>query len=335
LLWARRVAIIYVLLEGWAMEYRKLGNSEIAVSVQGFGCWAMGGVGWGPVDDRESIAAVQRARDLGVNFFDTADAYGFGHSEEVLAKALGKDRSGLVVATKGGLAWDDRGRIRHNCRPEYLQQALEASLRRLKVDCIDLYQIHWPDPEVPVEDTIGWAFDQVAAGKIQAVGVSNYNVEQLQRALAVGPIASLQPPYSLIDRRIEKEILPFCREVGLGVVCYSPLEMGILTGKFGPDTKFTGWRATNAKFQGQRYLANLRVVERMKPIAAKRGITVGQLALAWVVAQEGVTSAIVGAKRPSQVDENVGAAGVELSPEDQAELDRIVEEELGELAREE
>ncbi|MFQ5892804.1 MAG: aldo/keto reductase [Nitrospinota bacterium] len=311
------------------MEYRPLGPSELTISIQGLGCWAMGGKGWGPVDDTESIAAVHRARDRGVTFFDTADAYGFGHSEAILAQALGPDRSGLVVATKGGLAWDDRGRIRHDCSPGHLQGALEASLRRLRVERIDLYQIHWPDPDVPVEETIGWAFDQVSAGKIHAVGVSNYDTEQMERALSVGPIASLQPPYSLLDRGVETAILPFCRKKSIGVVCYSPLGMGLLTGKFGPESIFSGWRASDEKFQAERYRANLRVVERLKPLAAQMGLTVGQLALAWVMGRPGVTSAIVGAKRPEQVDENVQAVGTVLDEAEEATMDEIGREELG------
>lgn len=311
------------------MEYRPLGRSGLTISIQGFGCWAMGGAGWGPVDDDESISAVHRARDHGINFFDTADAYGFGHSEKVLAKALGKDRGGLVVATKGGLAWDEQGRIRHDCTPEYLQDALEASLGRLQVERIDLYQIHWPDPAVAVEDTIGWAFDQVAAGKIHAVGVSNYDTDQMGCALSAGPIVSLQPPYSLLDRSIEEAILPFCRNEDIGVVAYSPLGMGLLTGKFTPESSFTGWRAINEHFQGERYLSSLRVVERLGPLAEKRGVTVGQFALAWVMGQPGVTSAIVGAKRPEQVDENAAAAGTLLDEEERASADAIVREELG------
>lgn len=313
------------------MEYRSLGQSDLAISIQGFGCWAMGGKGWGPVNDEESIAAVHRARDLGVNFFDTADAYGFGHSEEILAKALGKDRNGLVVATKGGLAWDERGRIRHDCSPSHLQMALEDSLRRLRVERIDLYQVHWPDPSLPVEETIGWAFDQVAAGNIHAVGVSNYDVDQMKRALAVGPIVCLQPPYSLLDRQTEEATLPFCREAAIGVVCYSPLGMGLLTGKFGPDSTFTGWRATYESFQGERYQANLRVVEALRPLAEKKRVTVGQLALAWVMGQPGVSSAIVGAKRPEQVEENVGAVETKLDEAESAAIVDIVNHELGSL----
>jgi aryl-alcohol dehydrogenase-like predicted oxidoreductase len=316
------------------MECRPLGKSGLNISIQGFGCWAMGGSGWGDVDDNESIAAVHRAREHGINFFDTADAYGFGHSEQVLAKALGKDHSGLVVATKGGLAWDDQGRIRNDCSPEYLQGALEESLKRLKVERIDLYQIHWPDPSVPVEDTIGWAFDQVAAGKIHSVGVSNYDTKQMGRALSVGPIVSLQPPYSLLDRSIEEAILPFCRKEEIGVVAYSPLGMGLLTGKFAPESTFTGWRAIFEYFKGERYQANLRVVERLRALAEKRGVTVGQFALAWVMGQPGVTSAIVGAKRPDQVDENAGAAGVLLDEEELSSADAIAREELGSLDEE-
>jgi aryl-alcohol dehydrogenase-like predicted oxidoreductase len=289
-------------------------------------------MGWGPVDDRESIEAVKLARERGVNLFDTADAYGFGHSEEVLAKALGKDREGLIVATKGGLAWDDQGRIRHDCSPQYLQRALDASLKRLKTERIDLYQMHWPDPDVPVEETIGWAFDQVAAGKIFTVGVSNYDVELLQRSLAVGPIASLQPPYSIVDRGIEESILPFCNEMGIGAICYSPLAMGLLTGKFGPETSFTGWRASFDYFLGERYEANLRVVERLKPLVENHGLTLGQYALAWVMGRPGVTSAIVGAKRPSQVEENLGAVGAQLDDKEIEAVEKIFQEELGSLS---
>lgn len=320
------------------MEYRKLGNTDLNLSVIGFGCWAMGG-GWGQTDDRESIAAVRRALDLGVNFFDTADIYGFGHSEEVLAEALGSRRKDVIVATKGGLAWDEHGCLFRSSGRHHIMNAVESSLRRLKTDYIDLYQIHWPDSHTPFETTMRVLDDLIKSGKVRYVGVSNFTVRQMKECMKIRPIHSLQPPYNMLMRDIEKDLLPFCKKNGIGVVAYGPLAYGLLTGKFTEDTEFpkTDWRSGSLfpdpgdwqrhidLFHGRQFRRNLKIVEKLKKIADKHGKTVGQLAIAWVLSNPSVTSAIVGAKRPSQIEENVGGAGWQISKEELLRIDEILD----------
>ncbi len=319
------------------MEYRRLGNSDLKLSAIGFGCWAMGG-GWGQTDDRESIAAVKRALDLGINFFDTADIYGFGHSEKMLSKALGSRRKDVIIATKGGLAWDEHGCIFRSSSKCHIMQAVEASLKRLKTDYIDLYQIHWPDYHTSFEITMKVLDDLIKSGKVRYVGVSNFTVKQMKECMKVRPIHSLQPPYNVLMRDVEKGALPFCRRNGIGVVAYGPLAYGILTGKFTRDTKFpeTDWRSGGLfpdpgdwqrhidLFHGKQFRRNLKIVEKVKKIADKHRKTVGQLAIAWVLSNPAVTSAIVGAKRPSQLEENVGGAGWEITKEEFSRVDEIL-----------
>ena len=308
------------------MEYRNLGATDLRISTVSFGCWAMGGVWWGKVDDDESIAAVRGALDLGVNFFDTADVYGFGHSEEILAKALGSRRNQVYVATKGGLEWDDKNNITPNNSRAHILSAAEASLRRLKTDAIDLYQIHWPDPKVPIAETATACLELLNSGKVRAVGVSNFSASQMAEWREVAPLHSLQPPYSLLDRAVEAEILPYCLENNIGVIVYSPLQRGILTGKFTADSKFGSddLRSGDKGYQGEDFERNLAIVEELKRLAAKASKTVGQLAIAWVLSNPAVTSAIVGAKRPSQVEENVGGAGWALTEAQKAEIEQII-----------
>ncbi|MGH7792194.1 MAG: aldo/keto reductase, partial [Thermodesulfobacteriota bacterium] len=277
------------------MEYRRLGNTDLKLSEIGFGCWAMGG-GWGQIDDRESIATVRRAIDLEINFFDTADIYGFGHSEKMLAEALSARRKDVIVATKVGLAWDQHGCLFRSSSRYHIMQAVEASLRRLKTDYIDLYQIHWPDSNTPFETTMKTMDDLVKSGKVRYVGVSNFTVKQTKECMKVRTIESHQPPYNLFMRDIEKDLLPFCRRNGIGVIAYGPLAYGLLTGKFTKDTKFpeTDWRSGRLfpdpgdwqphidLFHGKQFKRNLKIVEKLKKIVNSQGKTVGQLAIAWV-----------------------------------------------------
>jgi len=319
------------------MEYRRLGDTDLEISEIGFGCWAMGG-GWGQIDDKESIAAARRALDLGMNFFDTADIYGFGHSEEVLAKALGARRKDVIVATKVGLAWDIHGCMFRASYRSHIMKGVEASLVRLKTDYIDLYQVHWPDPNTPFEETMRVMDDLVKVGKIRYIGVSNFTVPQIKKCLKARRIHSLQPPYNIFMREVEDELLPFCKKNGIGIVTYGPLAYGLLTGKYTKKTKFpkNDWRSGELfdepgdwqphidLFHGEKFLRNLAIVEKLKKIAKRRGKTVGQLAIVWVLSNPAVTSAIIGAKRPSQVEENVGGAGWRLTGEELGEIQDIL-----------
>jgi aryl-alcohol dehydrogenase-like predicted oxidoreductase len=292
------------------MEKRRLGFTDIELTIIGFGAWAIGGDGWqfswGPQDDAESIATIQRALDLGINWIDTAPAYGLGRSEEVVGRAIKGRRDEVFVATKCGLDWDDQGNVRRDARPSRIRREVEESLRRLNVDVIDLYQIHWPDLDTPIEESWGTMADLIYEGKVRAIGVSNFTVPQLQRAMRVAPVASLQPPYSLLRRDVEAELLPFCRENNIGVVAYSPMQSGLLTDRFDP-ARLTAddWRLRD--FSEEDFARARALVDQLSPLAAESGRTMAQLSVAWVNAQAGLTAAIVGARRPDQIEETVKA----------------------------
>ncbi len=310
------------------MQQRKLGYTDAQLSVIGFGAWAIGGggweYGWGPQDDADSIATIRRGLDLGINWIDTAAVYGLGRSEEVVGRAVAGRRDQVFIATKCGMEWDAQGNVRRNSRPERIRREVADSLRRLNVEVIDLYQIHWPDPNTPLEDSWGTMADLVREGKARYIGVSNFTVEQMQRCLAVHPIASLQPPYSLLDRAIEEAILPFCREQNIGVVAYSPMRSGLLTDRFDPARLAPDdWRRRD--FSEQDFAQAGALVERLRPIASRHGRTVAQLAVAWVKQQPGVTAAIVGARRPGQIEETVVAGDWELSQEDLAAISEALD----------
>ncbi len=313
------------------MERRKLGNTGLELTVIGFGAWAIGGgnwrFGWGPQDDREAVDAIRRALDLGVNWVDTAAVYGLGHSEELVARALSGRRDQVLIATKCSLIWNDRGEISSSLARESVRRECEASLRRLQTDHVDLYQIHWPNDEPRIEEgweELGRLIDE---GKVRYGGVSNFNVNQMKRAQAVRPIASLQPPYSMIRREVEGASLAYCAAHGIGVVAYSPMQSGLLTGSFDRARLADGdWRLRDPEFLEPALGATLELVEQLRPIAAGHAKSVAELAIAWVLRRPEVTSAIVGARRPSQIEQTVGAAGWVLSAEELAVIDRLLEQ---------
>jgi aryl-alcohol dehydrogenase-like predicted oxidoreductase len=320
------------------MQPRRLGTSEVSVSPIIFGAWAIGGWMWGGTDEREAIDAIRAAFDHGVNTIDTAAIYGQGYSEELVGRAIkGLPRDKVVLATKCGRRWDtpDTGSdpwnyqdrhgnpvtIRSNSRPESIAHECEQSLRRLGVDVIDLYQIHWPDRTTPVEESMRALERLRQEGKIRAFGVSNFDIEWLRKARDAAPnLASLQPPYSLIQRQIESQILPFCRQNSIGVIVYSPMERGLLTGKVGPDRKFPegDHRATHKFFTPENRQRVLDTLERVKPIAERHGVSYAQLAINWTVHEPGVTAALVGARNAQQAAHNAEALSFRLTPDEQA-----------------
>jgi aryl-alcohol dehydrogenase-like predicted oxidoreductase len=316
------------------MQQRRLGSQGPQLTTIGFGAWAVGGPGgkfnWGPQDDQESIAAIHAAIDAGINWIDTAAVYGFGHSEEVVGQALRGRRGQALVATKCGRVWDADGNVDYNLRPEHMRGELENSLRRLGVEAIDLYQIHWPDPNTPIEESWGQMARFVEEGKVRYIGVSNFDVPLLERCEAIRHVDSLQPPFSLLRRDVAAEILPYCATHGIGVVPYSPMQSGLLSGSFDAGRLApSDWRRNNAFFQEPNLSRNLAFVERLRPIAERHGKSVGQLAVAWVLSHPAVTSAIVGARRPEQVAENVGAADLALSESDLAEIESAHAQMIG------
>lgn len=298
------------------MQYRKLGSSGLMVSEIGYGGWAMGKWMWGDdVVDEESIAAVHRALELGINFFDTAAVYGEGHSERVLGKALVGRRDEVIIATKCGRICADDGSMCNDSRPASINAECEQSLRNLQTDFIDLYQVHWPDEKVPYEETMAALMKLREQGKIRHIGVSNFTVPMVERMMAAGELVSLQPPYSLLRRGIEAESLPFCRQHDLAVLAYSPMQRGLLTGKYGPGATFpdSDSRSRDPLFQGERLAQIAAAVEQMGQMAAAHGRTAAQMAIAWVLHQPGLTVALCGAKRASHIEESAGAAEWKLS----------------------
>jgi aryl-alcohol dehydrogenase-like predicted oxidoreductase len=316
------------------MQTRKLGYTDLYLTTVGLGTWAIGGggwaYGWGPQDDTDSIRAIQRALDLGINWIDTAAVYGLGHSEEIVGKAIRGRRDQVIIATKCGLVWDEGSTTPYGRLKAWsVRQEVEASLRRLGVDVIDLYQIHWPNPDEDIEEAWATIADLVREGKVRYAGVSNFSVEQMKRIQPIHPIASLQPPYNMLRRDIEAEILPFCAANNIGVIVYSPMASGVLTEKFSrqwvaslPDDD---WRKKySGHLQEPELSANLALVEGLKAIAARYGRTVSQLAIAWTLRRPEVTAAIVGARRPEQIEQTAPASDWVLPPEVLAEIDDLL-----------
>ncbi|WP_330255827.1 aldo/keto reductase [Nocardia sp. NBC_00565] len=310
------------------MKTTTLGTSGLLVSRIAFGTWQLGGE-WGYFDETAAITAIRRARELGVNFFDTAQAYGFGASEQLLGKALRHElttaRDELVIATKGGLRRTETGMVR-DASPDWLRRGVDASLTALGLDHIDLYQVHWPDPAVPAAETAGALAELIAAGKIRHVGVSNYDAGQVAEFSATLPVESVQPPYHLFRREAEDELLPYCRAHHLGVLVYGPLAHGLLTGTLSTYSIFADddWRSSSSVFTGDTYERNLATVQALQTFAGERGITVSQLAIAWTLANPAVHVAIVGARRADHVQDSLGAADVALSADDLDEIDKIM-----------
>ena len=312
------------------MDTRQLGQTDLHITPIGFGAWAIGGGewagGWGAQDDQESIAAIQRALDLGINWIDTAPAYGLGRSEEVVARALKGRSERPYIFTKCAIRWREDRSIYNSLTAASVREEVENSLRRLQTDVIDLYQIHWPDPANEIEEAWSTMADLQREGKIRYLGVSNFSVEQLRRMQAIAPVASLQPPYSLLKPQVEDELLPFCLEQQIGVIVYSPMMSGLLTGKMTRERIMNmpddDWRRNAPEFQEPQLTRNLELVEVLRSIGERHGRSPGEVAIAWTLRHPAVTGAIVGARRPSQIEGTVGAADFRLSPEELAEIDQ-------------
>jgi len=314
------------------METKQLGNSDLRITPVGYGAWAIGGSGWqfawGAQDDEDSIAAIHRALELGVNWIDTAAVYGLGHSEEVVSRALQSwSGSKPYVFTKCGVTWDAKGNVRHFLSAPSVRAEAENSLRRLKVDVIDLYQIHWPpDPDSP-ELEAAWSTlaDLKREGKVRWIGVSNFNVKQLRRAKAIAPVTSLQPPYSLINRSVEEDILPYCLRENIGVIVYSPMASGLLTGAMTRERAAKlpkdDWRSSNPEFTEPKLSRNLELVERLREIGKRHGRTPGEVAIAWTLRNPAVTGAIVGARNARQAAGVMRAGELRLTDKEVNELE--------------
>lgn len=314
------------------MEYTRLGETELEVSRIGLGTRQLGGQ-WGAVEEAEAEAAIRRALELGINLFDTGHAHGFGASEARIARALRdeirNDRQSLVLATKGALrpVGDE---IERDAGRDWLRQGLEASLRHLGTDYVDLYQVHWPDPETPAEETAEALRELQEEGKVRYVGVSNYNARQMHELERHVKIDTLQPPYHVFRREIEKHVLPYCEAHGIGTLVYGPLAHGLLGGKYDEDTTFVGadWRSRSSAFTGEVFAHNLEVVERLKKFAFDRDLTVAQVAIGWVLAHPGVDVALVGARRADQMDITAEAGDLFLDPEELEEIAELIDDAI-------
>lgn len=312
------------------MKTKVLGNSELMISAMGFGAWAIGGdweFGWGAQDDAQSIAAIHRALELGVNWIDTAAVYGLGRSEEVVARALGEWKGTRpYVFTKCGMIWDEQGKVGYSLRAESVRRECEGSLRRLRSEVIDLYQIHWTADDL--NETIeGW--QTLAAlqkeGKVRWIGLSNASVKEMEELQSRARITSLQPPYSLVRREVEAEQLPWCQRQGVGVIVYSPMASGLLSGAMTRERiaalPKSDWRRRNEQFQEPKLSENLKLVERLRAVGARHGRSAGEAAIAWTLHHPAVTGAIVGARSPKQVEGTIGAMEFRLTAEEIAEVE--------------
>jgi aryl-alcohol dehydrogenase-like predicted oxidoreductase len=313
-------------------QTRKLGNSDLQITPVGFGAWAIGGAGWdfgwGPQEDADSIAAIHRALDLGVNWIDTAAVYGMGHSEEVVARAL-KEWKGPHphVFTKCGMRWDAKGKVTKVHKPESIRQECEDSLRRLQVDVIDLYQMHWPpeDNGPSLEESWQTMAELQQQGKVRWIGVSNYDVPQIQRLEKIAPVTSDQPPYSILRRKIEADLLPYCEKKNIGVIVYSPMLSGLLTGAMtkerAENLPADDWRKNNPEFREPKLSKNLELVERFRAVGKRYGRSPGEVAIAWALRLPAVTGAIVGSRNAKQAEGVMRAGELKLTPQDLAEIE--------------
>jgi len=315
------------------VERKKLGNTDLELTRIGLGTWAIGGpwqYGWGPQDDDESIATILRAIDAGINWIDTAAIYGCGHAEKVIGQALTQLSEKPIIATKCGLRWDEQHHRVPSLDSDSVREEIDESLERLQVEVIDLYQIHWPEPEEKIEEAWEEIAKAVKAGKIRYAGVSNCNAEQISRLQPIHPVASLQPPYSMLRRFIEEDLLGFCAENDIGVICYSPMQKGLLTGKFTPEKVQAladdDHRKRDPSFNPPIFEVYDKLIRHLRPIADKAGKTMAQLAISWVLRRPEVTAAIVGARRPEQIEETVQAADRPLSEEELQQIEPLLQD---------
>jgi aryl-alcohol dehydrogenase-like predicted oxidoreductase len=322
------------------MELREFGHTSVKVTPISLGSWPMSGDRYGPIDDGEAVRTIRSAFDRGITSFDTAPGYGSGHAEETLGVGLADRRSGAVIATKCGIVpTAGRGRVGRDGSRASILMEIDASLGRLGTDHVDVYLVHWPDPNTPLDETMATMADIQQAGKTRLVGVSNFDVELLERARAIHPVDVLQVGYNLFDRRMQREVFPYCAQHGIGVMAYGSLCYGLLTGAFTEETTFLDWdwRAGGIAFGqpilgGENFKQNVRVVNRLRDEVAKpKGITVAQLALAWVIRNPVVTTALVGARVPSEIEENVSATEVQLSVSDLERIDAIMADAAGQV----
>ncbi len=314
------------------MQTRQLGNSDLRITPLGVGAWAMGGAGWafswGPQDDKESIGAIHAALDRGINWIDTAAVYGLGHSEEVVGRAVKGRANRPYVFTKCERLWNEKGQILKSLKRDSIRQECENSLRRLQMETIDLYQIHWPEPDEDIEE--GWATlaELQKEGKVRWIGVSNFNASQLARAQRIAPITSLQPPYSIIQPEIEQDILPFCKQNNVGVIVYSPMKSGMLTGAMTRERienmHADDFRKRTPNFQEPLLTRNLNLAERLREIGKRHGRSPGEVAIAWTLRRPEVTGAIVGMRSPQQVEGVIGAADFRLSQDEIQEIETFM-----------
>ena len=313
------------------MENINVSTTGIRVSRIGLGTWAMGGWMWGGSDDAASIATIHRALDLGITLIDTAPAYGQGHSEEIVGRALAGKRDGVTIATKVGLAWDEHGNVHRDASRTRIAKEIDDSLRRLQTDRVDIYQVHWPDPATPIDETAEAMGRLFAAGKIRAIGVSNFSPAQMDTFRGVAPLHTVQPPYNLFERAAEKSVLPYAREQGLTALTYGVLCRGLLSGRMSENTKFSGddLRRVDPKFSPPRYSQYLGAVRRLDELARSRfGKGVIDLAARWTLDQPGVGAVLWGARRPDQLDAIEGAFGFDLDKAALDEIERILSEEI-------
>jgi len=326
------------------MEHRQLGSSDVQVTPITLGAWAIGGWMWGGQETQDALDAIHTSIDMGVDTIDTAAVYGFGRSEELVGKAIEGKRDGLTILTKFGLRWDRPGEgekafetedldgnpmtLYRNSKPDSVVEECERSLKRLGVDVIDVYQVHWPDATTPIEDTFEAVAKLIKQGKVRAAGASNYSPEQLEKARSVVPLASDQPPYSMVNRDIEGDVLPYCRENDIGVVCYSPLQRGLLTGKITTDYEFDegDHRKGSKYFQAENVKRVNAFLDKIKPIAEEHDATLAQLVINWTTRQPGITAALVGARNTKQATENAQALGFTLSDDELATINGYLDE---------
>jgi aryl-alcohol dehydrogenase-like predicted oxidoreductase len=312
----------------------RFGKTDLEITPVGFGAWAIGGTGWrgawGHQDDDEAVGAIRRAVELGINWVDTAAVYGLGHSEKLVARALKgfSDADRPYVFTKSSLLWDESGNVINSLEKDSVKRECEESLRRLQVDVIDLYQIHWPNPDEDVEEGWGAMAELKEEGKVRHIGVSNFDVSQMERANAIAPVETLQPPYNMLNRGVEEEILPYCGENNIGVIVYSPMRSGLLTGKMTPERvqnmPSDDWRRGADDFQEPKLSRNLELVEKLREIGERHGRSPAEVAIAWTLRHPAVTAAIVGGRRPNQVDGTIGAAEFRLSEDEIEEIETAI-----------